>query len=211
MDANDEVRMTNVESGPKPETQTEAAGSSYPGLEPEAGPGSSEHPEVRAPAPPEPMPRGMVWIGKGVGTLIPVIDEEMAKVLAHIRAAGKPNPLYGRDQVLCDKCLKQITDPLLCGAGLGMVILNEYRWFVRELSRILRNDRGTELGPHLELLILKWNNFGLESHTMQFLICEVFKRFRKMQTPEQFLHDLPGDERPRKEASRARKAQTDTS
>jgi len=202
---NDEVRMTNDESSPKPEGPSRAVAASYPGLEPESGPNPST-PEPQHPA----VPKGTVWIGKGVGTLIPVLDEDMVKVLAHIRSSRRPNPLYGKDQALCDKCLKQITDALLCGAGLGMVTLNEYRWFVRELSRLLRDDRGTELGPHLELLILKWNNFGLESHTMQFLICEVFKRFRKMQTPEKLLHGLPENEKAGKEVRGERKAQNES-
>jgi len=207
----DEVERTKDEASPESATRTEAAaqtaGACYPGLEPEPGQDAGQAKPMPGP---EPVPKGMVWIGRGVGTQVPVMDEEMLEVLGRIRAARKPNPLYGKSPGLCDRCLKQITDPLLCGAGLGMAILNEYRWFVRELSRILRNDPGPELAQHLELAVLKWNNYGLEPHTMQFLICEVFKRFRKMQSPEKLLHDLPEDEQPAKEVHRARKAPADT-
>jgi hypothetical protein len=108
---------------------------------------------------------------------------EMARVLARIRAADRPNPLYGRSPAESEACLKQITDSLITGTGLGLCIQNEYRWFIREMSRLVRKDPGPELAFHLELLLSKWQSMGLERYIMEILVCEVFKRFGKMQEP----------------------------
>jgi hypothetical protein len=108
---------------------------------------------------------------------------EMARVLARIRAADKPNPLYGRTPGESEACLKQVTEYLITGTGLGLCIQNEYRWFIREMSRLVRKDGGPELAFHIEMLLRKWQSMGLERYITEMLTCEVFKRFDKMQEP----------------------------
>ena len=60
------------------------------------------------------------------------------------------------------------------------MILNEYRWFAREVAGCLRADGDGILAYHLEQVLQKWQSYGLELRTMELLLDEVFKRIAKM-------------------------------
>jgi hypothetical protein len=136
---------------------------------------------------------------------------EMSRVLERIRAADKPNPLYGRRPEESEACLKQVTESLITGTGLGLCIQNEYRWFIREMSRLVRQDGGPELAFHLEMLLRKWQSMGLERYILEIMTCEVFNRFEKMQESV-LVRPVPdgSEDGPAKEAQEGATTQADT-
>ncbi len=69
-------------------------------------------------------------------------------------------------------------------AGLSLMTLNQYRWFVRELGRIMRTDSGPELAMHLELALSKWQKLGLDLNTLQLLVCTIFEKLSQMTSDE---------------------------
>jgi hypothetical protein len=112
------------------------------------------------------------------------MGRQFERLLGSMEAAKRPNPLFGADAKTAEQVVKGIVDPILCGSGMTLVGLNQYRWFARELSRILRSDGDRILAMHLAMLIQKWQGFGLEKNTLQLLVCEVFEKLVKLQEHE---------------------------
>jgi hypothetical protein len=108
----------------------------------------------------------------------------MHALLKRCREAKRPNPYFGHEFAECEESVRQIVDPLLMRAGLGLVLLNEYRWFAREVAGCLRADGDGILAYHLEQVLQKWLSYGLELRTMELLLGEVFNRIEKMGQPE---------------------------
>jgi len=104
------------------------------------------------------------------------LNRQMLTALDKIRHGTRSLPTYGLTPRDCEQMLKGMTDPLLEGAGLRFSILNQYGWFVRELSRLFRTCSGPDLAFCIEASIRKWQNFGLETNTLQFLVCRIYER-----------------------------------
>jgi hypothetical protein len=95
------------------------------------------------------------------------LTEETTHVLDEIRAGS--NPINAADDKFEGR-LKAI----IAGTGLPRIYVIQYGWFLTELGSKFRTRSGRELAFHLELCIRKWLNLGLESRTVQFLICEAY-------------------------------------
>jgi hypothetical protein len=112
------------------------------------------------------------------------MGRQFERLLGSIEAAKRANPLFGSTPAVAEQVVKGIVDPILCGSGMALVPLNQYRWFARELSRILRSDGDRILAMHLAMLVQKWQAFALEKNTLQLLVCEVFEKLVKLQEQE---------------------------
>ncbi len=108
------------------------------------------------------------------------LSRNMSRVLSGVLSAKRPNPLFGLEPDKAESLLRGLTDRLMYNAGLSLMTLNQYRWFVRELGRIMRTDSGPELAVHLELALSKWQRLGLESNTLQLLVCTIFEKLNQM-------------------------------
>ena len=106
-------------------------------------------------------------------TLSPDVD----RVLGEIRA-GAENALYGAGSVESEELFHKHVASLIEGAGLPVLQVIHYRWFLRELARLWRTRQGRDLAFHLELCIRKWVGLGLEPRTLQFLVCESYERLK---------------------------------
>jgi hypothetical protein len=106
-------------------------------------------------------------------TLSPDTD----RVLQEIRA-GAENALYGAESVESEELFGKHVLSLVEGAGLPVLQVMHYRWFLRELARLWRTRKGRDLAFHLELCIRKWVGLGLETRTLQFLVCESHERLK---------------------------------
>jgi hypothetical protein len=104
------------------------------------------------------------------------LKQETRAMLEDLRHATDPTICYGLSPDAAQQLIKDITEPMLMGAALPLVILNEYRWFCRELGRLFRTRYGSALAFQLELVLRKWKALGLESHSMQYLVCEVYRQ-----------------------------------
>ncbi len=128
------------------------------------------------------------------GELLAPIDllPEAAATLADIKQHTEPTRLEGVHPRTAERCLVQITEPMLMAAGLPLTRIDQYRWYVRELSRLFRTRSGPELEFRIELVLRKWTGLKLEQRTMQLLLCEVWKRVRTMEQPDTEALPLPG-------------------
>jgi hypothetical protein len=106
-------------------------------------------------------------------TLSPDVD----RILQEIRA-GTENALYGASSAESEELFAKHVLSLVEGAGLPVLQVMHYRWFLRELARLWRTRQGRDLAFHLELCIRKWVSLGLEPRTLQFLVSEAHERLK---------------------------------
>ena len=109
-------------------------------------------------------------------TLSPDVD----RILQEIRT-GTENALYGASSAESEELFAKHVLSLVEGAGLPVLQVMHYRWFLRELARLWRTRQGRDLAFHLELCIRKWVGLGLEPRTLQFLVCESYERLKAKQ------------------------------
>ena len=122
-------------------------------------------------------------------TLSPDVD----RVLGEIRA-GAENALYGAGSAESEELFSKHVSSLIEGAGLPVLQVIHYRWFLRELARLWRTRKGRDLAFHLELCIRKWVGLGLEPRTLQFLVCESYERLKgKDLTTKSQRHEEAGE------------------
>ena len=105
------------------------------------------------------------------------LSPDVALVLEEIRA-GADNALYGAEPAAAEELFHRHVESLIEGAGLPVLQVIHYRWFLRELARLWRTRKGRDLAFHLELCIRKWVGLGLEPRTLQFLVCESYERLK---------------------------------
>jgi hypothetical protein len=98
-------------------------------------------------------------------------------VLDEIRT-GTENALYGASSAESEELFAKHVLSLVEGAGLPVLQVMHYRWFLRELARLWRTRQGRDLAFHLELCIRKWVSLGLEPRTLQFLVSEAHQRLK---------------------------------
>ena len=90
------------------------------------------------------------------------LNRDARRVLRRMRKATTgPTVVYGLDQQLVEQALRKIVDPVLEAAGLVPVRVDQYHWFVRELSRQFRTRVGNDLAFGVELVMKKWQGYGL--------------------------------------------------
>jgi hypothetical protein len=107
------------------------------------------------------------------------LSRDCRKLLARMgKATVGPTVLYGLDQELCEQALRKVVDPLLDAAGLVPVRIDQYHWFLRELARLYRTRYGRDLAFCLELMMRKWQGFGLSPQAMGILVCEIDRELR---------------------------------
>ncbi len=105
------------------------------------------------------------------------LNRDTVQTLDEIRA-GADNPLFGAAPAAAEELFGRHIQPLLEGSGMPGLQVMHYGWFLRELARLWRKKTGRDLAFHLELCIRKWLNLGLESNTVQFLVCEAHQRLK---------------------------------
>jgi hypothetical protein len=105
------------------------------------------------------------------------LSPDVVLVLEEIRT-GAENALYGADPATSEELFHRHVESLIEGAGLPVLQVIHYRWFLRELARLWRTRKGRDLAFHLELCIRKWVGLGLEPRTLQFLVCEAYERLK---------------------------------
>jgi hypothetical protein len=106
-------------------------------------------------------------------TLSPDVD----RILQEIRT-GTENALYGASSAESEELFAKHVLSLVEGAGLPVLQVMHYRWFLRELARLWRTRKGRDLAFHLELCLRKWQSLGLQPRTLRFLACETHSRLK---------------------------------
>jgi hypothetical protein len=112
------------------------------------------------------------------------LDQTTRDLLDSIRHSRKPLCLFEMPADLAEAAVWEIGKVLLDHQGLPLVQYNTYRWFLRELSKLLRTRIGWELALELELCLRKWVGFCLDPAMLQALLRECYGRIGAM-TPEE--------------------------
>jgi hypothetical protein len=111
------------------------------------------------------------------------LSPETNRTLEEIRT-GPASTLYGFGPAEAEEQFQKHLMSLVAGAGLPVLQVMHYGWFLRELARLWRTRQGRDLAFHLELSIRKWVSLGLESRTLQFLVCEAHSRLKSAKGEE---------------------------
>jgi len=104
------------------------------------------------------------------------LSRETLALLSRIGRSEARQSVYNKAPEESERACFEVADPLLEAAGLRLVYLNQYRWFVRELSKLFRILSGPDLAFHLETCFRKWLNLGLEPRTMTLLLSDIWQR-----------------------------------
>ena len=97
-------------------------------------------------------------------------------LLSRVRASPSPEAVYGLSPGAAEARAHSVIDPLVEGTGLPVARLNQYRWYLAELCRLMRTRSGPDLAYCMELMIKKWLSFGLEPNSVVVLARELFER-----------------------------------
>ncbi len=105
-------------------------------------------------------------------------------LLSRVRASPSPESVYGLEPDAAEAKAHSVIDPLVDGTGLPVARLNQYRWYLAELCRLMRTRSGPDLAYCMEFTIKKWLGFGLEPNSVVLLASELFDRLNPKPEPE---------------------------
>jgi len=74
------------------------------------------------------------------------------RLLAHLSEVGKGQKAFGRDSGAVRLEAHQCIDHILERAGLGRVMVAQFRWYVDDLAAALSSDEGLALRFELEAI-----------------------------------------------------------
>jgi hypothetical protein len=105
-------------------------------------------------------------------------------LLSRVRTSPSPEVVYGLPPGAAEAKAHSVIDPLIEGTGLPVARLNQYRWFLAELCRLMRTRSGPDLAYCMEYALKKWLSFGLEPNSVVVLASELFDRLKPKAEPE---------------------------
>jgi len=109
------------------------------------------------------------------------MNPDMVRLLDRMRADSEPYPVYQQPAAEADEKVCAVARSLLADANLMRLSVMHYMWYVRELARLFRTRYGRDLAFHLELVMRKWQTFGLSPNVLQVLACEIHNNLRPSQ------------------------------
>jgi hypothetical protein len=112
------------------------------------------------------------------------LNQETRDLLDRVRHKRKCLSLYDMPADLAEAAVWEIGKVLLDHQKLPLVQYNTYRWYLRELSKLLRTKTGWDLGLELELCLRKWVGFCLDPAMLQALLRECYGRIGAMTAEE---------------------------
>ena len=112
------------------------------------------------------------------------LNQQSKDLLDRVRHKSKVLSLYDMPADLAEAAVWEIGRTLLERTELSFVQQNGYRWYLRELSRLLRDKTGWELALELEIALRKWVAYKLDPLLLQALLQECYGHIAAM-TPEQ--------------------------
>ncbi|MBM3330251.1 hypothetical protein FJY68_00185 [candidate division WOR-3 bacterium] len=111
------------------------------------------------------------------------LNQRARDLLDRVRHKRKVLSLFDMPSDLAEAAVWEIGRTILDHQGLRLVEQNAYRWYLRELSRLLRTRTGWDLALELEICLRKWAGYKLDSELLQALLSECYEHIAVM-TPE---------------------------
>ena len=112
------------------------------------------------------------------------LNQQSRDLLDRIRHRSKVLSLYDMPSDLAEAAVWEIGRVMLEHQNLPLVEQNAYRWYLRELSKLLRTKTGWDLALELEICLRKWAGYKLDPELLQALLCECYDHIAVM-TPDQ--------------------------
>jgi hypothetical protein len=106
------------------------------------------------------------------------LSKAAQELLSRVRASPNPEVVYGLPLAAAEAKAHSVIDPLIEDTGLPVARLNQYRWYLAELCRLMRTRSGPDLAYCMEYTLKKWLSFGLEPNSVVVLASELFERLR---------------------------------
>jgi hypothetical protein len=104
------------------------------------------------------------------------LSKAARELLSRVRVAVSPETIFGLEPAVAAARVQGVVGPMIEGAGLPVALLQEYRWYVAELCRLMRTVSGPDLAYCMERAIRKWLSLGLEPNTVVYLAEALFDR-----------------------------------
>jgi hypothetical protein len=120
------------------------------------------------------------------------LSPETRAVLDRIRHSGKFLSIFEMPSDLAEAAVWEIGKIVLEDKGLPLVQQQGYRWYLSELSKLLRTKTEWDLALEMEICLRKWVSYSLDSALLQMLLCECYSRIGAM-TPQE-IEENPKDE-----------------
>jgi hypothetical protein len=105
-------------------------------------------------------------------------------VLDRIRHTNKVLSIFEMPADLAEAAVWEIGKLALKDTPVPLVQQNGYRWYLRELSKLLRTKTEWDLALEIEICLRKWIGYSLSPELLQMLLCEVYDRIGAM-TPQE--------------------------
>ena len=112
------------------------------------------------------------------------LNQQSRDLLERVRHKSTVLSLYDMPSDLAEAAVWEIGRSLLERMQLRMTEQNAYRWYLRELSKLLRTRTGWDLALELEIALRKWVGYRLDPELLQALLCECYDHIAGM-TPEE--------------------------
>jgi hypothetical protein len=107
-------------------------------------------------------------------------DERTREVLDRIRHSTTALCVFDMPPDLAEAAVWEIGKMALEDKPVPLVQQNGYRWYLREVSRLLRTKRGWNLALELEICLVKWVRYRLDPELLQMLLCECYEHIAGM-------------------------------
>jgi hypothetical protein len=112
------------------------------------------------------------------------LSKAAQELLSRVRASPSPEVVFGLPPDAAEAKAHSVIAPLVEDTGLPVARLNQYRWYLAELCRLMRTRSGPDLAYCMEFTLKKWLSFGLEPNSAVLLASELFDRLNPKPEPE---------------------------
>jgi hypothetical protein len=112
------------------------------------------------------------------------LNERTRELLDRVRHKPKFLSVFDMPADLAEAAVWEIGQLALKDTPVPLVQQNGYRWYLRELSRLLRSKTDWDLALEMEICMRKWVGYSLNPELLQMLLCECYDRIGAM-TPEE--------------------------
>jgi hypothetical protein len=104
--------------------------------------------------------------------------------LDRFRHSSKVLSIYEMPADLAEAAVWEIGKVLVDNQHLPMAQQHSYRWFLREVAKLLRTRTGWDLALELEICLRKWVGYNVDPVLLQALLRECCERIAAM-TPQE--------------------------
>jgi hypothetical protein len=112
------------------------------------------------------------------------LNQRSRDLLERVRHKRKVLSLFDMPSDLAEAAVWEIGKSMVEHQHLPAVQQNAYRWYLRELSKLLRTKTGWDLALELEIALRKWAAYRLDPELLQALMCDCYEHIAEM-TPDQ--------------------------